>query len=55
MLAGREAWCFRSNAPSNRPGEITTRQAFGHWECDLMIFRREHGPANVTSLIESYG
>lgn len=36
----------------DRPGEIATRQAFGHWECDLMIFRREHGPANVTSLVE---
>jgi IS30 family transposase len=36
----------------NRPCEIATRQAFGHWECDLMIFRREHGPANVTSLVE---
>ncbi len=36
----------------NRPQEIGTRGTFGHWECDLMIFRREHGPANVTSLIE---
>ena len=36
----------------NRPCEIATRKAFGHWECDLMIFRREHGPANVTSLVE---
>jgi transposase, IS30 family len=36
----------------NRPGEIDARQTFGHWECDLMIFRREHGPANVTSLVE---
>ena len=36
----------------DRPHEIATRQAFGHWECDLVMFRREHGSANVTSLVE---
>lgn len=35
----------------NRPCKIAARRAFGHWEWDLMIFRREHGPANVTSLV----
>jgi IS30 family transposase len=25
---------------------------FGHWECDLMMFRKEHGKVNVTSLVE---
>ena len=34
------------------PFEVGARQAVGHRECDLMIFRREHGPANVTSPIE---
>ncbi len=24
----------------HRPGEIDTRESFGHWECDLMIFKR---------------
>ncbi len=36
----------------NRPDEIEGREIFGHWEGDLMIFRRELGPANVTSLVE---
>ena len=29
-----------------------TGEAFGHWEGDLLIFRKEHGKANVTSLVE---
>ncbi|MCP1167565.1 hypothetical protein NHG85_03310, partial [Limimaricola sp. ASW11-118] len=24
---------------------------FGHWECDLVMFRKEFGKANVTSLV----
>ena len=28
------------------------RETFGHWEADLLIFRKEPGKANVTSLIE---
>jgi len=35
-----------------RPESINNRADFGHWECDLMIFLREHGQANVTSMIE---
>lgn len=35
-----------------RPGEVATREVFGHWEGDLMIFERERGRSNVTSLIE---
>lgn len=34
---------------ANRPAEIATRQSFGHWECDLVIFARQFGKANVTS------
>ncbi len=37
---------------ANRPAEIATRQDFGHWECDLVIFARQFGKANVTSLQE---
>src|SRR5689334_19537180 len=42
----RERWI------ENRPAEVDDRQTFGHWEADLLIFRKEHGKANVTSLIE---
>ena len=36
----------------NRPEHIKTRETFGEWEGDLMIFRREHGKTNVASLVE---
>jgi transposase, IS30 family len=42
----RERWI------ENRPAEVGERQAFGHWEGDLLIFRKEAGKANVTSLVE---
>jgi len=42
----RERWI------ENRPAEVGGREAFGHWEGDLLIFRKEHGKANVTSLVE---
>ena len=35
-----------------RPADILRRQALGHWEADLLIFRRAHGRANLTSLVE---
>src|SRR3954463_4169161 len=41
----RERWI------ENRPAEVGDREAFGHWEADLLIFRKEHGKANVTSLV----
>jgi IS30 family transposase len=37
---------------SQRPDFIDDRSQFGHWEGDLLIFRRELGEANVTSLVE---
>ena len=37
---------------AQRPAEIGERHAIGHWEADLLIFRRAHGQANVTSLVE---
>ena len=36
----------------HRPAFIEARQSFGHWEGDLMIFSREYGSTNVTSLVE---
>lgn len=36
----------------NRPDDVNDRASFGDWEGDLMIFRRAHGKANVTSLVE---
>lgn len=35
-----------------RPDIVDGRETFGHWEGDLMIFHREHGKTNLTSLIE---
>lgn len=37
---------------SHRPLRIGERTEFGHWECNLMMFRKEHGKVNVTSLVE---
>src|SRR3954453_6606714 len=42
----RERWI------ENRPAEVEDRDSFGHWEADLLIFRREVGKANVASLVE---
>jgi IS30 family transposase len=41
-----------NRAIQHRPPEVEDRQTFGHWEADLLIFRREHGKANLTSVIE---
>jgi len=43
---------FDSQSFSCRPERISERVEFGHWECDLMMFRKEHGKINVTSLVE---
>src|SRR6187551_3777875 len=42
----RERWI------ENRPAEVGDRQAFGHWEADLLIFGKQADKANVTSLVE---
>ena len=39
-------------AIAHRPEAIADRSQFGHWECDLVMFRKEFGKANVTSLVE---
>ena len=43
---------FDVQSLSHRPNRISERAEFGHWECDLMMFRKEHGKVNVTSLVE---
>lgn len=35
-----------------RPDVVAARKQFGHWECDLIQFRKKFGNANVTSLVE---
>lgn len=35
-----------------RPAAIAERTEFGHWEGDLLIFRRDNGKTNITSLVE---
>ena len=41
-----------TSAIRHRPTAVNSREEFGHWEADLMIFRKEHGPANVATLVE---
>ncbi|MCF1485159.1 IS30 family transposase, partial [Agrobacterium vitis] len=36
----------------HRPNVVAERKQFGHWECDLIQFRKKFGKANVTSLVE---
>ncbi len=36
----------------HRPDTVAERKQFGHWECDLIQFRKKFGKANVTSLVE---
>lgn len=36
----------------HRPDAVAARKQFGHWECDLIQFRKKFGKANVTSLVE---
>lgn len=43
---------FDIQSLANRPERISERAEFGHRECDLMMFRKEHGKVNVTSLVE---
>ena len=36
----------------HRPDAVRERKQLGHWECDLIQFRKKFGKANVTSLVE---
>jgi IS30 family transposase len=40
------------NTIEQRPPEIADRTSFGHWEGDLMMFRKDLGKHNFTSLVE---
>jgi IS30 family transposase len=35
-----------------RPDVVADRKQFGHWECDLIQFRKKFEKADVTSLVE---
>lgn len=35
-----------------RPDDVAHRRQFGHWECDLMLFKQALGQTNVTTLVE---
>lgn len=35
-----------------RPNVVANHKQFGHWECDLIQFRKKFGKANVTSPVE---
>ena len=48
----RRTHIFDVQSLSHRPKQVADRSEFGHWECDLMMFRKEHGKINVTSLVE---
>ncbi|MEI4264015.1 IS30 family transposase [Roseovarius sp. D0-M9] len=43
---------FDAQSLSYRPESVSARAEFGHWECGLMMFRKEHGKVNATSLVE---
>jgi len=36
----------------HRPDVMSDQSQFGHWECDLAMFRKEFGRAIVMSLVE---
>ena len=40
------------NTIAQRPAHIGERQSYGHWECDLIAFRKEYGRHNITTLVE---
>jgi IS30 family transposase len=41
-----------ANGIDQRPADIAERETFGHWEGDLVQFRKVYGKANLTSLVE---
>lgn len=41
-----------ANTIMERPKRISDRIEFGHWEGDLIAFRKDFGKANLTSLVE---
>ncbi len=41
-----------NNTIQKRPAHIGERTTFGHWEGDLLAFRKEFGKSNLTTLVE---
>ncbi len=41
-----------SSTIQKRPAHIGERSTFGHWEGDLLAFRKEFGKSNLTTLVE---
>lgn len=53
MPDAQEARIFSPDrSMQERPDYEKTREAFGDWEGDLMIFERAQGAINVASLVE---
>ena len=48
----RQSFVPKAFSIENRPKLVDSRSAFGHWEADLVIFKRAHGKTNLTSMIE---
>jgi len=44
----------KENTIKKRPEEISKRTSFGHWECDLVGFRKEFGKHKLTTLVERF-
>jgi IS30 family transposase len=42
------------NTIKKRPEEISQRMSFGHWECDLVGFRKEFGKHKLMTLVERF-
>ena len=49
---GRSTVFPEENHISNRPDCVNERNEFGHWECDLIQFRKEYGKRNLSSMVE---
>lgn len=47
-----ERFALDALAIRHRPAEIAARRKFGHWEGDLVLFRKEYCRANLTTLVE---
>lgn len=52
MRVNHGASTSRLQTPSQSAKEIAERNQFGHWEGDLIAFRKEFGKSNLTSLVE---
>jgi IS30 family transposase len=49
---GRDRQAIDTRSIKLRPDAVARREEFGHWEGDLLMFRKVFGKANVISLVE---